>query len=107
MAINRRKEIAYTMCKTWRSHAMDYAPPSTPTTVEFGFVLRCERCTTVRHVHINPSTGDIASSTYDWPDDYRDVGVALSRAEMRLAEIKVHGIGDLRAARLREKRRAS
>lgn len=86
----RQKEIAYTKCKTWM-HSMDTAPPSTPTTVEFGFVLRCDRCGTLRHVEIDPVEGFVTGSTYDWPDDYRELGTKLSRQELRLAEAKLWG----------------
>lgn len=84
----RQKQVAYTKCKTW-FHSMDTAPPSTPTTVEFGFVLRCDRCGTIRHVEIDPTEGWVLSSWYDHPSDYKELGVKLTRQELRLAEAKL------------------
>lgn len=81
-----RKLVAYTKCKTW-GHRFD-ATPGLPTSVEFGFVLRCDRCATVKHLELYRNTGQVYSTRYEYPADYRDLGVKLTKGELRLAEIK-------------------
>lgn len=83
MAISRRKEVAYTKCKTW-GHWMDLVP--LPTNADY--VLRCERCGGVRHVFLDVNTGLVHSSYYELPKDYKDVGVKLTKAELRAAALK-------------------
>jgi hypothetical protein len=86
----RQKELAYSECKTFY-HWMEDAPPSTPSNVEFGLVLRCARCGTIRHVELDSITGHVmpGQSWYDYPPDYKEIGVKLTRQELRLAKAEV------------------
>lgn len=76
-----KKLITYTECKTF-GHSWGKAPASTPTTVIYGVVLRCERCHTIRHDHFDDYFN--VTRSYDYPDNYRD-GVKLSKQELREA----------------------
>jgi hypothetical protein len=81
-----KNELTYTECKTF-GHAWEDAPPSVPSSVRRGFVLRCARCVTLRHDHIDVA-GELVARKYDYPDDYAWVGAKLSKAELRLAMLK-------------------
>jgi len=94
LASKRQREAIYEACIR-DGHWMDDAPPSTPSSVSFGYVLRCERgCGTYRHLEIHPVTGHVTHSHYDWTDEYleyrRERGV--TRAEARLDALKARGV---------------
>jgi len=74
-------------------HWMGDAPPSTPTSVRFGFVLRCNRgCGTTRHLEIHPATGHVTHSHYDQPKAYKEYKAGLSKGEWRLADLENRGV---------------
>jgi hypothetical protein len=76
--------ITYSECKTF-GHSWGKAPASTPTSVVYGVVLRCNHCKTIRHDHFDDYF-DVKRS-YDYPKDYKD-GVKLTKQELREAYMK-------------------
>jgi hypothetical protein len=85
---NERREAIYEECVK-HGHWMGDAPPSTPSPVRFGYVLRCDRgCGTVRHLEINPFTGHVDGSTYDWTAEYKEFRQGKHRGDERLADLK-------------------
>jgi hypothetical protein len=72
---------------------MEDAPPSTPSSVEFGFVLRCGRgCGTYRHIEIHPDDGTVTSSQYEQPQAYKDYRKTRGTlGEVRLERLKTKG----------------
>ena len=72
---------------TPRSGGWDDAPPSTPSTVTRGIVLRCIRCATVRHDH-TAVDGALERRSYDYPEGYRVKGEKLQKNELRKLYIR-------------------
>lgn len=86
----RSNEIQFVTCRTFR-HAWDDAPPTTPSKVKFGFVLRCTRCATERHDEIDRRTGELVHRYYVYPTDYKYAGDGDSPTmdELRLTLLKM------------------
>jgi hypothetical protein len=88
MNLRIAREITYTECKTF-GHAWDRAPASTPSSVVFGLVLRCTRCFTIRHDHLD-DLGNVLSRSYDYAEGYAQIGVKLTKSELRLAYLTLN-----------------
>lgn len=96
----RQREKIYMECVK-DGHWMADAPPSTPSNVTFGYVLRCERgCGTHRHLEIHPATGHVTHSHYDWTPEYKAFreSLGMSRAEVRLDAVSSRKSRKRRAA---------
>jgi hypothetical protein len=88
----RQIEEIYQLCIE-HGHWMEDAPPSTHTTVRFGFVLRCARgCGTLRHLEIHPFTGVVTHSRYEQPPEYKEYKAGKSKGDWRLEDLKAKGI---------------
>jgi len=71
LTTKRQREAVYRECYKHR-HWMGDAPPSTPSGVTFGYVLRCNRgCGTLRHLEIDPNTGEVTGSQYEHDPRYK------------------------------------
>lgn len=78
---NKRIVLAYTECRTF-GHSWDRYNASGART--YDFTLRCVRCTTTRHDNLDVR-GELEKRKYGYPDDYKEMGVKLTRAELRVA----------------------
>lgn len=86
----------YTRCGTY-GHAWFEADSDWNTDKGTPLTLRCERCMTERRDAIHPSTGELVTRRYAYPDGYRySAGERPDRDHFRLALI---------ALRLREQTR--
>lgn len=96
-----QQEVIFEDCIIHR-HWMEDAPPSTPSPVSFGFVLRCAKgCGTLRHVEIHPATGHVTGSSYQHNPAY--VKYRKSRgtqAVVRLEHLKALGVRKPRAKKV-------
>jgi hypothetical protein len=117
------REVAYTECKTF-GHWWDHFIATNLPAASLGFErldMLCTRCTSERYAEVNLATGDLATPYDYWhPDDYADVGVKLTKSEMRKlflgaeveAEVWVYDeevdeVAELRAQRARTGGRGS
>lgn len=64
--------------------------------------LTCFRCLTRRHDIIAFHTGELVRRTYDYPDGY-DIGVTVTRSEMRVEYARRHNYEFIQSKRQRRK----
>lgn len=77
-------------------HWMEPLPVPAGTPRPGGVVVawwRCVRCTTERHDQLDPTTLQVVTRKYDWPDGYRAAaGEAHSRGEWKATYLQAVGL---------------
>lgn len=78
------RPVDYTECRTYNHSWSQFFPNDwEPPLAGWRLSLRCTRCNTQRHDLVSTSSGGLIGRRYEWPEDYRVIGEAPTRDELR------------------------